>query len=78
MLQMLVEAEAKSRVARALDEADLEHSVEVEDVLELVKQEKEHMQEKKRRKRAAGKGNRNKDNKDKFRFTIPFSDTIES
>lgn len=49
--KVLVEAEAKSRVARALDEANLKHSVEVPDVLALVEEERAHMQAKRRKKR---------------------------
>lgn len=52
--QVLVEAEAKSRVARALDEANLKHSVEVPDVLALVEEERAHMQAKRRKKRESG------------------------
>ncbi|XP_071552738.1 carboxypeptidase B-like isoform X3 [Panulirus ornatus] len=50
--KVLVEGSASTRVVRALAEADIGHSVEVEDMMALVEQERTHMQER-RRKRAA-------------------------
>ncbi|KAK3889557.1 hypothetical protein Pcinc_006450 [Petrolisthes cinctipes] len=44
--KVLVEEDARERVTRALKEAQLEHSVEVEDLLSLVDQERQHMRHK--------------------------------
>ena len=44
----MVENEAIPRVKRALEDAGGSHQVEVEDVLDLVRQERQHMEQRKK------------------------------